>query len=205
MRALRVVVAELVGVAVEDVDVGLGGRRQQPRRSTPSSLPALIRSMAGVPCSRAACAVLAASRLATNALLPRASFSNRGIAFSSVCRSASASSVRDRLDVRGRVDLAVDVRDVVVAEHARHLADRRRLADVGEELVAETLALEDAADDARDVHELHGGRYDAGPTDDRRHRRRAGDRAEGPRPRTSSAYVAPPPTPTGWPSPGWTG
>ena len=47
-----------------------------------------------MPSSSAACAVLAASRLAASALLPLASFSSRGIAFSSVCRSASASSVR---------------------------------------------------------------------------------------------------------------
>ena len=50
--------------------------------------------MTGVPSSSAACAVLAASTLAASDLLLLASFSSRGTAFSSVCRSASASSVR---------------------------------------------------------------------------------------------------------------
>ena len=61
----------------------------------------------------------------------------------------------DRLDVgRGR-DLAVDVDDVAVLERADHLADRVGLADVGEELVAQALALGRAAHDAGDVDERH--------------------------------------------------
>ena len=47
----------------------------------------------------------------------------------------------DRLDVAQRVDAAVHVHDVRVLEAAHHLEDRVRLADVGEELVAEALAL----------------------------------------------------------------
>ena len=42
----------------------------------------------------------------------------------------------DGVDVVGRVDLAVDVDDVVVFEGAYDLADRVGLANVGEELVA---------------------------------------------------------------------
>ena len=42
----------------------------------------------------------------------------------------------DGVDVVGRIDLAVDVDDVVVFEGAYDLADRVGLADVGEELVA---------------------------------------------------------------------
>ena len=97
-----------------------------------------------------------------DALSPRASFSSRGIAFSTVCRSARISSVEIVEMSSAGVDLAVDVGDVGVAEHPRHLADRRRLPDVGEELVAEALALGRAADDARDVHELHGRGQDLG-------------------------------------------
>ena len=49
--------------------------------------------MTGVPASSAASASRAASRFAISDLLPRASFSSRGIAFSTVCRSARISSV----------------------------------------------------------------------------------------------------------------
>ena len=64
----------------------------------------------------------------------------------------------DRRDVVGGVDLAVDVGDVLVAEHPGHLADRVGLADVGEELVAQPLPLRGAPDDAGDVDELDRGR-----------------------------------------------
>ena len=56
------------------------------------------------------------------------------------------------------VDLAVDVHDVGVVEGADDLADRVGLADVGEELVAQALALGGALDDAGDVDERHGRR-----------------------------------------------
>ena len=50
-------------------------------------------AMIGVPASRAACASLAASTTGSRSFLPWASFSSRGIAFSTVCRSARISSV----------------------------------------------------------------------------------------------------------------
>ena len=50
-------------------------------------------AITGVPPSSAAWASLAASTAGSRLLLPLASFSSRGIAFSSVCRSARASSV----------------------------------------------------------------------------------------------------------------
>jgi hypothetical protein len=67
---------------------------------------------------------------------------------------------RDGLDVRRRVDASVHVHDVRVRERARDLADRVRLADVREELIAEALALGGALDDAGDVHERDRGRKD---------------------------------------------
>ena len=61
----------------------------------------------------------------------------------------------DDLHVVAGVDLALDVDDVGVGEDPDHLADRVALADVGEELVAETGALARTLDDARDVDEGH--------------------------------------------------
>ena len=50
--------------------------------------------------------------------------------------------------------------DVVVLEGAHNLANRVRLADVGQELVAQAFALGGALDDAGDVHEGHRGGHD---------------------------------------------
>ena len=111
-------------------------------------------AMIGVPASSASLAACAASRSATRSLTLRDSFSRRGIALSTVSRSARISSVWMVRDVAARVDLAVDVGDVLVAEDAGDLADRGGLADVREELVAQALALRGAADDAGDVDEL---------------------------------------------------
>ena len=60
----------------------------------------------------------------------------------------------DGLDVAARVDRAFDVDDVFVLEAADDLHDGVGLADVGEELVAEALALRRAAHESGDVHEL---------------------------------------------------
>ena len=47
----------------------------------------------------------------------------------------------DHLDVALRIDAALDVHDVRIVEAADDVQDRVGLADVGEELVAEPLAL----------------------------------------------------------------
>ena len=89
-----------------------------------------------------------------------ASFSSRGSALSMVWMSARISSVLIvSMSSRGR-DLAVDVHHVRVGEGAHHLADRARLADVGEERVAPALALGRAPDQAGDVDERHRRRDD---------------------------------------------
>ena len=72
----------------------------------------------------------------------------------------------DRLDVARRVHAALDVDDVLVGEVADDLADRVGLADVGEELVAEALALARALHEAGDVHELDDRGHDALRVDD---------------------------------------
>jgi hypothetical protein len=51
------------------------------------------------------------------------------------------------------------VHDVVVLEHADDLADGVGLADVGEELVPQSLTLRGPAHEPGDVDERHGGRH----------------------------------------------
>ncbi len=66
----------------------------------------------------------------------------------------------DRLGVADRIDRALDMGDVAVLEAAQDMGDRLDLADMGEELVAETLALRGAAHQAGDVDEFELGRHD---------------------------------------------
>lgn len=80
----------------------------------------------------------------------------------------------DRLDVVLGRDLAVDVDDVLVLEGADDLADRVRLADVREELVAQALTLGSAAHDARDVDEVDRRREDLLGAEDLRELAEAG-------------------------------
>lgn len=63
----------------------------------------------------------------------------------------------DDVDVVQRVDAAGDVDDLRVREAADDVEDGVGLADMAEELVAETFTLGRAFDDAGDVDELHGG------------------------------------------------
>ena len=60
----------------------------------------------------------------------------------------------DCLNVAGRVDGALDVNNVVVFEAAHHMNHCVHLADVGEKLVAESLALRRALHKTRNVHKL---------------------------------------------------
>ena len=78
----------------------------------------------------------------------------------------------DRLDVGRRVDAALGVDDVVVVVGADDVQDRVGLADVGQELVAEALALVRAGDEPGDVVDLDR------VGDDVRGADRAGDRVE---------------------------
>ena len=155
---LEVVVGELVGVAVEDVDERLG--RQQ--RELAEQGPSIAVAMTGVPPSSAVQRLargveVGGQRLVAARLLlqPR----DRLLHGLQVGQDQLG---LDRGEVGLRVDLAVDVGDVLVAEDAGDLADRGGLADVGEELVAQALALRRAADDAGDVDELDGRGQDPG-------------------------------------------
>ena len=63
----------------------------------------------------------------------------------------------DGLDVTGRIDRAFNMHDVLVVEAADNVYDCVDLADMGQELVAQTLALGRALDQTRDVDELNDG------------------------------------------------
>ena len=52
--------------------------------------------------------------------------------------------------------------DIVVVEAAEHVDDGVAVANIGEELVAETLAFGGAFDETGDVDNLDGGGYDGG-------------------------------------------
>ena len=64
----------------------------------------------------------------------------------------------DGLDVARRIDRALDVNDVLVVEAADNVYDCVDFADMGQELVAQTLALACAADQTGDVYELYDSR-----------------------------------------------
>ena len=145
---------------------GLAVSRCSSRRSARSIPAAAAPANSVVPPSSTCCAVAAASaaRWRCGSLANLASFSSRGSAFSSVCRSARISSVSIvSMSPLGR-HLAVDVDHVGVGEDPDDLADRVGLADVGEELVAQALALRRAADQPGDVDEPHGGRARSWPS-----------------------------------------
>ena len=76
----------------------------------------------------------------------------------------------DSLKIGERIDLALDMGDVVVDETACDEGHRVTVADVGQELVAQTLALGRAAHQAGDIHEVDPRRDDFFRRDDRRQR-----------------------------------
>jgi hypothetical protein len=66
----------------------------------------------------------------------------------------------DGLGVGHRVDAALDMGDVAILETAQHMGDGVDLADIGEELVAQPLALGRALHQPGDVDEGHPRRDD---------------------------------------------
>ena len=60
----------------------------------------------------------------------------------------------DGLDVARGIDRALDMDDVIIIKAAHDVDDRVHLADVGQELVAQALALARAAHQTRDIHKL---------------------------------------------------
>ena len=119
------------------------GLRRAPGwpRSAPAAPSRARRRSAALPCRRPSARV----------------FAYFASCFSTVARSASASSVLIVSMSEIGSHLARDVHDVVVLEAAHDVRDRVGLADVGEELVAEALALRRARDQPRDVDELDDG------------------------------------------------
>ena len=85
--------------------------------------------------------------------LPLAFFSSASTRFSKTLEIGQHQFGLDGLDVGDRIDLALDMGDVVVLEAAHHMHDGVDLADGGEELVAEPLAFRGAAHQAGDIDE----------------------------------------------------
>ena len=79
----------------------------------------------------------------------------------------------DGLNVRQRIDFAGDVDNVFIFETAHDMRNRISLANVGEELVAETFALGRTCDQPRDVDEFHDRRHHLFRLDDDRQRSQA--------------------------------
>ena len=133
---LEGVVGELVGVAVEDVDVGLGGEQRQlahQRAVDPrldecdhrrTALERGLSRLGGLDGREQALVALGLLLQPRDRLLQRLQVGEGELGL-------------DRRDVAGGVHLAVDVGDVLVTEDARDLTDRGRLPDVREELVAQ--------------------------------------------------------------------
>ena len=91
---------------------------------------------------------------------PLAALVLRSTAFSTDCRSVSASSVSMMSISEIGFTRPETCTMSVVFETAHHVRDRVGLADVREELVAEALALRRAGHEARDVDEFDRGRHD---------------------------------------------
>ena len=105
---------------------------------------------------------------------PRARFSSADDAALQAVEIGQHQLGLDRLDVGDRIDPALDMGDVRVLEAAHDMGDGVAFADVGEELVAEALALGGAAHQAGDVDEGQPRRDDLGRAAD------AGERVEAP-------------------------
>ena len=72
----------------------------------------------------------------------------------------------DNVDIFRRVHFPRDVNNIIVFKAANHMADGFGFTDVGQKLVAKTFTFGRAFHQARDIHELHGGRQDALRFDD---------------------------------------
>ena len=158
---VQVGVGELVLVEVEHVDERLGRQQAQPRREGEVDPGGLAPRHTACSPPRAPSGPRAAfSRSGLDSFLIRDSFSSRDDRLLEGLQVGEDQLGVDRLDVRARRDLAVDVDDVAVLEGAHDLADRVGLTDVGEELVAQPLPLGRAAHDAGDVDEGDRRRQD---------------------------------------------
>ncbi len=160
---------------VEDVDEGLGGQQTELLEVLHLQLVALDRGEDGVAAFQHRLGGLDGGQLGGFPLLDLDFFFDpRDGIFDGLQVGQDQLGV-DGLHVRAGIDLAVDVDDVGVIEHAHDLGDGLGLADVGEELVAQAFALGRALHDAGDVHEGHrGGQQALGAEDRRRALRAAG-------------------------------
>jgi hypothetical protein len=130
----------LVLVDVADVEDGLGRQQLSILKGLLILGTSIFARRAGLPARAAASAFDQGERLPCFLVAARAFFSTFRASRGCRDRRASARSrwTRSRPE---RIDLAVDVDDVVVVEAAHDVGDGVDFADVGEELVAEALAL----------------------------------------------------------------
>ena len=112
-----------------------------------AGLPCLQRGQRGA-CSRRSCWIASLSP-------PRTLRVMFCIRFSMLSISASISSVSIVSASATGIDPALDMGHVAVLKAAQHMGDRVHLADIGQELVAQPLALAGAFDEAGDVDEGH--------------------------------------------------
>ena len=66
----------------------------------------------------------------------------------------------DRLDIPERIDAAVHMDDIAVVKAADHMDDGVHLADIGEELIAQSFSFGRAFDKTGDIHEFNDSRHD---------------------------------------------
>ena len=161
----------------------LAGQRRQvaQRRSARRPGPGTVR--AGLPACSASITCAQPRLLGDGGLVAGAGLAHdAGVAALGLLEVGVDQLGLDRLDVARRIDVALGVDDVRVVVRADDVQDRVGLADVGQELVAEPLALVRARDQAGDVVDLDRVGDDVRGADRRRHLRPAARRGPaGPR------------------------
>ena len=128
-------------VGVEDVDEGLGRQQAQLLEVLHLQLVALDRREDGVAALQHGLGRLDGGQLGGLPLLDLDFFFDPGNGLLDGLQIGQDQLGVDRLHVGAGIDLAVDVDDVGVIEHADNLGDGLGLADVGQELVAQAFTL----------------------------------------------------------------
>ena len=124
------------------------------RRAASASAGAIAVRAGRPSCNAATIGSISASCAALSLSPPRARFCRLGSALFQAVEIGQHQLGLDRLGVADRIDAAFDMGDVGILEAAQHVDDGIDLADIGEELVAQALALAGAAHQPGDVDEF---------------------------------------------------